>query len=189
MRIFKTTIIFLAFVTCSFAQTDTKTTIIENYLKVNYVSDIYYHMWDTTKILIRNPVFYYSEETIPINLNRFHKQFPYPFDKKKKLNVSQILHFKNSPDVKNYISNESETGQLKLQTKTEEKNYIVFNSGLVEGKYVMVEVFFKRIDQLLHKGDTEYKRYRPMNGGISYLFVFNDSGCLVEIYKEPFVYD
>lgn len=188
MKIFITSIVYIAFVACCFAQTDVKTTIIENYLKTNYESDIYFHMWDTTKILIRKPTFYFSDEVISMNFKRFYKQFSNPFEENKKLSISNKLSFNNSVEKESIVF-KTETGQLRTEKRQpEEINYIVFNTGLVEGKYVMVEVFFKRIE-LDYKGVTDYKTYRPLNGGISYLFVFNDSGCLIEIYKKPFYYE
>lgn len=191
MKFFITPIVYIAFVACCSAQTDTKTEIIENYLKTNYESDIYFHMWDTTKIFIRRPTtFYYSDEIISMNFKRFYKQIHNPFQENKKLTISKKLSFKNSVGKEDRTVFDTETGQLRTtKYQPEEISYIVFNTGLVEGKYVMVEVFFKRIEQLHYKGDTEYKTYKPMNGGISYLFIFNDSGCLSEIYKEPFAYD
>lgn len=159
------TILSSFIVSCSSAQYCNKSSLIDMQVKQALESDIYYFL-EFKKEEIPLPKLFYSTERIPLNLKRFSVK-----------------------SVESQENKESKDLELnKISTSKEESNYIVFNSGLVQN-YIMVEIFFKREEYLNRPNKSEYETWRRYNAGVSYLFEFDDNGCLIKIRKHPISYD
>lgn len=159
------TILSSFIVSCLSAQYCNLSSLIDMQVKLSLESDIYYYL-DFKRDEIPLPKIYYSNEPIPLNLKRFS------------IKLIESQREDESKDLE----------LIKIGASKEESNYIVFNSGLIQN-YIMLEIFFTREEYLNRPDRSEYETWRRFNSGISYLFEFDDMGCLIKIEKSPISYD
>lgn len=139
--------------------------LINNIIENSLIQDIYYYFDFNKNEEIPQPKFFYSNEKIPLNIKRF----------KVNGNInSQII---DDFDFKNFSELKKNSG------------YIVFNSGLIDNSIVMVEIFFIRDEFFNIPNSSEYETWKRNNGGMSYLFEFNNEGCLMKLNKKAISYD
>lgn len=139
-----------------FGQCDTAQEI-HNYLKSNLEYD--------TCSLYQIPItalkvdFTYFDEEISIDFKRF------------KMLKDVKVDFKHKLDFES------------LSDPLEGSKYVVFHSS-VHGQYIMVETLYNRPSYLNNaKEETEFKRRRRFNGGVSYVFIIDKKGCIQEVKK------
>ena len=136
------------------------------YIKESLVSDIYFFL-DFDKEKIPEAKIYFFNEIIPINYKNFEID---------KCNLSS----------KNFLQNNLDF--LNIGNSKDDCNYVLFHSVL-ENNTIMFEIFFNRADFFNIQGKTLYDTWRRNNSGISYLFIFNENSCWLDIKKKPISYD
>lgn len=111
-----------------------------------------------------------------------------------KFNKNDIPKLYFSESIINYIHDDTivlneNMNFLKFSQELNLADFIVFRSQY-EKNTIFFEVFFKR-EKFLNKPNkkNEYEFWRRMNGGIRYIFEFDDKSKLIRVSKKWFSYD
>ncbi len=147
---------FIAFPFIIYGQNCSKIELAINYIESVLVADLFY-TGNFDKEDIKEPTIWYINERIP-------------FDAVK--TRDSICIIKKEIELPN---------QTVIRKKA---NYLLFASNIYNDKLLIKLVHNRHSMFNVPGGKTEYEKWSRMNGGMVYLFHFDNNGCLRKISKE-----
>ncbi len=131
-----------------------------NYIESSLISDLFYTE-EFSKEEIRAPLIWYMNEKIPFDLNPFGNKVAKggKTEAKKVINPRQVVSMSDA-------------------------NYLLFASNMYNNQLLIKLLHNRNTSFNVQGGKTDYEKWSRMNGGMSYLFTFDDLGCLLQVRKK-----